>query len=109
MEEATMKPIEEKEFVATSRKRFIVLVIYDIVDNKRRNAMVRVLEKYGIRVQKSAFEAYVTKKKYDMLARESASVIDISEDSLRIYLLADHTSVRSWGIGDVHTEDVIVF
>ena len=30
-------------------------------------------------------------------------------DSLRIYLLANHTSVRSWGVGDRHVEDVIIF
>ena len=109
MEEDALEQGEQKEFVSTSRKRFIVLVIYDIVDNKRRNKMVKALEAYGLRVQKSAFEAYVTRKKYDALARECAAIIDTEEDSLRIYLLADHTSVRSWGVGDVHTEDVIIF
>jgi CRISPR-associated protein Cas2 len=99
----------ENEFVATSSKRFIVLIIYDIVENKSRNAMVHCLEKYGLRVQKSAFEAYVTKRKYEKLVQESSGLIDKTTDSLRIYLLADHTSVRSWGIGDAHTEDVIVF
>lgn len=47
------------EFVAKSDKRYIVLVIYDIVDNKKRNRMVKCLERYGVRVQKSAFEAYL--------------------------------------------------
>ena len=37
---------------------------YDITDNKRRTKMVKCLEKYGIRVQKSAFEAYIYKNKY---------------------------------------------
>lgn len=99
----------EIEFVAKSDKRYIVLVIYDIVENKRRNAMVHCLNKYGMRVQKSAFEAYVTKKKYDQLVNESKRLIDIETDSLRIYILADHTSVRSWGVGDVHEEEVIIF
>lgn len=35
--------------------RKLVLIIYDIVDNKRRLAMVKLLESYGRRVQKSAF------------------------------------------------------
>ena len=97
---------EEMEFVAADERRYIVLVIYDIVDNKRRNRMVKCVERYGIRVQKSAFEAFLSKKKYERLVEE---MIDLETDSLRIYLLADHTSVRSWGVGDRHIEDVIIF
>ena len=100
---------EEIEFIAKGEKRYIVLVIYDIVDNKRRTKMVKFLEKYGVRVQKSAFEAYLTREKYDGLVKYASKLIEADVDSLRIYLLADHTSVRSWGIGDNHYEDVIVF
>lgn len=31
-------------------KQFIVLIIYDIVDNKTRSRMVKCLEQYGVRV-----------------------------------------------------------
>ncbi len=99
---------EWEEKIVADTKRYIVLVIYDIVDNKRRNKMVASLEKYGLRVQKSAFEAYITKKQYEKMEREITKVIDTEEDSLRIYFLANHTSVRSWGVGDKHVEDVIV-
>ena len=58
---------EEMEFIAADERRYIVLVIYDIVDNKRRNRMVKCVERYGIRVQKSAFEAFLSKKKYEPL------------------------------------------
>ncbi len=89
-------------------KRYIILIIYDISDNKRRLKMVECLEKYGLRVQKSAFEAYITKKQYERLERQAKALIDIEEDSLRIYFLADHTAVRSWGVGDCHVEEIIV-
>ena len=92
------------EFVAADERRYIVLVIYDIVDNKRRNRMVTCVERYGIRVQKSAFEAFLSKKKYERLVEETSRLIDLETD-----LLADHTSVRSWGVGDRHIEDVIIF
>lgn len=100
---------EESEFVADDLRRYIVLVIYDIVVNKERNRMVKCLEKYGVRVQKSAFEAYLTKQKYEKLMQETSAIIDPQTDSLRIYLLANHTSVKSWGLGDKHVEEVIVF
>lgn len=86
-----------------------VLIIYDITDNKRRTKMVKCLERYGVRVQKSAFEAFLTTRKYDELVARTTRLIDPHTDSLRIYLLANHTSVRSWGVGDRHVEDVIIF
>lgn len=46
-------------------RKFIVLMIYDIVDNKRRNKMVKCLEAYGVRVQKSAFEALLNRRQYE--------------------------------------------
>lgn len=104
-----MMDYEENEFIAEDTRRYIILVIYDIVENKRRNKMVKCLEKYAVRVQKSAFEAFLTKKKYDKMAEETCKLIDADTDSLRIYLLANHTMVRSWGIGDRHVEDVIIF
>lgn len=100
---------EEEEFVAIDERRYIVLVIYDITDNKLRNKMVKCLERFGMRVQKSAFEAFLVKKDYDRMVDEAREIIDEDVDSLRIYLLADHTSVKSWGVGDVHQEDVIIF
>ena len=36
---------EEMEFVAADERRYIVLVIYDIVDNKRRSRMVKCVER----------------------------------------------------------------
>ena len=56
---------EENEFIVEDERRYIVLVIYDITENKRRNRMVKCLERYGVRVQRSAFEAFLTKKKYE--------------------------------------------
>lgn len=38
---------EWEEKIVADTKRYIVLVIYDIVDNKRRNKMVASLENMG--------------------------------------------------------------
>lgn len=96
------------DVVQARRRKYIVLIIYDIVDNKTRYKMVKCLENYGLRVQKSAFEAFLTKEKCEKMAQEASQIIDISTDSLRIYVLLDRMSVRSWGVGDCHTEEVII-
>ena len=104
-----MMDYEENEFLVEDERRHIVLVIYDITDDRRRTRMVKCLERYGIRVQKSAFEAFLTEKKYERMMELTSGLIDPVTDSLRVYLLANHTSVRSWGIGDRHVEDVVIF
>lgn len=38
------------DYAAADERRYIVLVIYDIVDDRKRYRMVRFLEGYGIRV-----------------------------------------------------------
>lgn len=93
---------------SADEKKFIVLVIYDIVDNKVRGKMVKLLNHYGVRVQKSAFEAFITRRQYERLKREAPALINPEEDSLRIYLLHNYMAVNSWGLGDTHTEDVII-
>lgn len=101
--------MNDDELAINRIKRYIVLIIYDITDNHRRYLMVKCLEQYGLRVQKSAFEAYINKQQYSKMVAECAPIIDPEQDSLRIYLLSVHTLVRSWGIGEVYQEDVVIF
>ncbi|MBC3537951.1 CRISPR-associated endonuclease Cas2 [Megasphaera hominis] len=89
-------------------KECIVLIIYDIVDNKQRNKMVKCLERYGVRVQKSAFEALLGRKKYTRLIEESQRIIDPSTDSLRIYILDSIINVYTWGLGERKEEDCVI-
>lgn len=89
-------------------KQFIVLMIYDIVDNKRRNKMVKCLEAYGVRVQKSAFEALLTRRQYDKMLGESSRLIDEAVDSLRVYVLDDIIDVYTWGIGERKETDCVI-
>ena len=41
--------------------KVFVLIIYDITDNKKRLKLSKLLLGYGFRIQKSAFEAMITK------------------------------------------------
>lgn len=90
-------------------RKFIVLMIYDIVDNKRRNKMVKCLEAYGVRVQKSAFEALLNRRQYEKMLRESSILIDEAVDSLRVYVLDDIIDVYTWGIGERKETDCVIW
>lgn len=92
-----------------SEKRVFVLVIYDIVDNKRRLKLAKYLQGYGTRVQKSAFEAMISAKKYEKLIRELPGYIKKNEDSLRVYKITGKSQMISWGVEeDWEDEEVIL-
>lgn len=78
--------------------RLFVLIIYDIVSNKRRVKFAKMLLGYGFRVQKSAFEALLPAKKYDKLIGEIPYYIT-TEDSVRLYRITGKGQVVSWGEG----------
>lgn len=65
-----------------------VLVIYDVEENKKRTRIVHILESYGIRVQKSAFECHLDNRKMETLKKQLKKVIG-EDDSIRIYPLRD--------------------
>lgn len=90
-------------------KKFIVLVIYDVVDNKTRNRLVKCLERYGVRVQKSAFEALLNRKQYDAMMRRASKMINPIEDSLRVYVLDDIINIYTWGLENVRNKTVSYF
>lgn len=62
------------------------LVIYDISSDKNRRMTVKILEKYGMRIQYSAFECVLNIKSRKILINEIYKIID-HKDSVRIYKL----------------------
>ena len=94
--------------ISREEKSYTILIIYDIINDKKRNRMAKFLEGYGIRVQKSAFEAHLTKKRYDTMLERAAKMINLETDSLRVYLLPNKAHIRSWGIGVKTLQDTII-
>lgn len=96
---------EEK---STSRKLF-VLVIYDIVNNKRRNKFAKEMSGYGFRVQKSAFEALIDENLFRKLQTEIPKLIDEREDSVRIYRMTGYGEVNLFGVNSkIEPEEVMI-
>ena len=88
--------------------KVFVLIIYDIMENKTRNKLSKLLLGYGFRVQKSAFEAIITKKKYAELLKKLPAYVSM-EDSIRVYKIVGKGQVVSFGkAADRDEEDIIV-
>lgn len=65
-------------------KRLIV-VAYDISDDRRRSHVVKILEKTGTRINYSVFECMVTDKQFATLRTEILKCISPKEDSVVYY------------------------
>lgn len=90
--------------------RELILIIYDIVDNKVRLKLSKLLEGYGRRVQKSAFEALLSQKSYNKLVGQIPSYIDTGncEDNVRIYKLSRTGKITAWGEVPEFEEEVVI-
>lgn len=90
------------------QKKIEILIIYDIIDNKKRNKLAAHLCGYGFRIQKSAFEASLNLLQYKRLVKELEHYAD-KEDSIIIYKISNAHKVQ---LGSCHKnicfEDVIV-
>lgn len=74
-----------------------VIVFYDVSDNKIRNKIVKVLEEYGIRMQKSVFQCQINMKNYIQMKiklggiskyeKEVSIVIAEIENTSKVYYL----------------------
>lgn len=85
------------------QKKYLYLIIYDIIDNKRRNRIFKLLKGYGQLVQKSCCETYLTEKEYATVEQKLCSYIDPEEDNIRVYQLHGLNRVFNYGIDNPHT------
>ncbi|EIC95117.1 CRISPR-associated endoribonuclease Cas2 [Lachnoanaerobaculum saburreum F0468] len=88
--------------------KYRVLIIYDITEDKPRIKLSKLLSSYGVRVQKSAFEASLNKKQYEKLIFELDRYVG-REDSIRMYKLYEDSEVITYGKADEAIfDDVII-
>jgi CRISPR-associated protein Cas2 len=88
--------------------QIFALIIYDIIDNKKRYRLSKLLAGYGDRVQRSAFEARLSPKKYAELLAKLPRFCG-EEDSIRVYKIIGEGQIQTWGVNaGVMQEDVIL-
>lgn len=68
----------------------LVWVIYDIVDDKKRNKIAKACKNKGLyRVQKSAFLGTLNKNQIDELRIMCEDIIDLDADSVYIFPMCE--------------------
>ena len=86
---------EEKKSI-NDGKGIRTLVIYDITDNKKRREIVKFLSGFGVRVQRSAFEMLLDKKKTKELKR-GLKAFNGDGDKINIYQFGKFTKIIRYG------------
>lgn len=88
----------------------LILVSYDIPDDRRRTRLAHILKDFGTRVQYSVFECRLTEEQVARLQARVVALIAPKEDSVRFYRLcatcAGHLEIQGLGRS---TEDPEVY
>lgn len=71
-----------------------VVVAYDIVCDRRRNRVAKLLSGYGERVNYSVFECELRERQFATLQKQLLKLIDPEEDRVRYYELCLDCRVR---------------
>ena len=89
-----------------------IIVAYDIVDDRQRLRLAKVLTNYGQRVQKSVFECQLDDRQYLKMRKEIDKLIDPEQDSVRYYFLCGrcrgNVEVSGWGAVREEEEVIVV-
>ena len=101
---------EEYEVLTkVGNRTYLILVIYDVVDNKKRYRIAKTMKGYGEWVQRSAFECHLTLRQYERMISDIIPYFDFEQDLLRIYKLTGQAEVKVYGkIEMTENEDLII-
>lgn len=105
------KEYTAEEFEVLSKvgnRTYLILVIYDVVDNKKRYRIAKRLKGYGEWVQRSAFECHLTLRQYEKMIQDILPFFDFEQDLLRIYKLTGQTEIKVFGKIEMTEEDDLV-
>lgn len=79
----------------------LVVVVYDIPDDRRRLKLANFLEGYGRRVQYSVFECFLSLDEMRQLYRQVERRIKPLEDNVRFYWLSEEAVSRVLTLGSL--------
>ncbi|MGF1979773.1 MAG: CRISPR-associated endonuclease Cas2 [Nostoc sp. CmiSLP01] len=77
----------------------LVVVVYDIPDDKRRTKLSNFLEGYGQRIQLSVFECFLSLDEMRQLFYQVKKQVKESEDNVRFYWISEEAVSRVLTIG----------
>jgi CRISPR-associated protein Cas2 len=90
-------------------KRQLIVISYDISDDRRRTKIHTILKSYGQWMQYSVFECDLTEVQYAKLRSRLSKLIKPDEDSIRFYSLCACCQPKIERIGGEKIRDTTIF
>ena len=87
----------------------LVLVVYDISDDRRRTQLATFLEGYGRRVQYSVFECFMDLPQMNRLYEALQKRVKPEEDTVRLYWITRDSFEKARSIGSPPLEEPPAF
>ncbi len=84
-------------------------IAYDIVDNKRRRKLHKLLKQYGLNVQKSIFQCIVEKETLEKLIDKMRKYMDERVDKLYIYPVCERCLTNAFADGSGNFDKIELF
>ena len=88
----------------------LIVVSYDIPDDRRRLRLANALKDFGVRVQYSVFECHLEADQLEKLRQRLGRLVDPQEDNVRLYRFCQDcgTKLEIFGTGN-STEEPAVY
>lgn len=90
----------------------LVMISYDIVNDKTRLKVMKFLKDYGVRVQKSVFECNLDEDTFKKIKSRLEKIINRKKDRVRYYKIckacADRIEISGWGEFTEEEEFIVV-
>lgn len=85
----------------------LIIVTYDIADDKRRYRVSKLLEGFGQRVLESVFECDLTQSQFSRMERRLTPLMKDKADGARVYTLCGDckAQTRIYGAGTIEKSD----
>ena len=88
--------------------RIIVWVIYDIVENKKRNRVIKHCKDAGLyRVQKSVFLGDIEENDFDEIKLKIEDTVDHQKDSVYVFPMTHRNLDRAGLIGQAFDKELV--
>lgn|SRR5699024_4543838 len=101
--------LTEDEISYAETRKIHSLIIYDIMKNKRRLKLCKLLEGFGVRVQKSCFEVLLEPSSYSDLQKELTDFYREEElDNIIVYPLIN-SKIQRYNSETISFYDDIIF
>lgn len=82
----------------------MIVVSYDVADNRRRSRVAKLLEGYGARKLESVFECDLTPAQWAKLRAKLFKLLQEKEDRARAYFLCETCLARTEIVGGGEVE-----